>query len=56
MSGRIDHNALVLARMRISEYLGGDEAALEKLVGLPYEVVVAACLEALEAPDGVLDT
>jgi hypothetical protein len=44
-------NMQVLARMRLDEFVRGDEQALQKLKALPFEEVVAACFEVLDAQD-----
>lgn len=44
-------NALVLARMRIAEHVAGDVEALPKLAALPFEEVIVACFEILDAED-----
>lgn len=42
-----EHNDLVLARMRVREFIDGDMAALDKLDGLSREARLTACFEAL---------
>jgi hypothetical protein len=48
-------NMRVLARMRLDEFVRGDAQALQKLKVLPFEEVIAACFEVLDAQDPTQD-
>lgn len=52
MENRTSTNDLVLARMRVQEFIDGDEEALDKLDGLSFEAKMSACLEALATKEG----
>jgi hypothetical protein len=51
VTSRDDANDLVLARMRVYEALEGDEDAAASLLKLPFDAVIAACFEVMDAPD-----